>query len=219
LAQKLTVYQAIRYAVEVWQVDIISMSFGFPERVNGYTELENAILDAYRSSVLLFAAASNSGANLDRAYPARHQEVICIHSTDANGNRSTFSPTATNSDDNFATIGEAVESAWPIHLCNQEKRKTSVAHKSGTSFATPIAAGIGAFLLQYSRLHLSEEEAKMLKRSSGMKAVLRRISKKREGSKERDGYEYIAPSRYSDNFFGKSESHVKVAIVDALKNS
>jgi hypothetical protein len=195
------------------------MSFGFPERVEGYAKLENAIRSAYISSVLLFAAASNGGANLDRAYPARHQEVICIHSTDANGNRSKFSPTAITTDDNFATIGEAVESAWPMHLCNRETNKTFVAHKSGTSFATPVAAGIGAFLLQYSRLHLSEEEAKMLKRSSGMKAVLRRISKKREGSKERDDYDYIAPSRYSDNFFGKSESHIKDAIVDALKHS
>jgi len=97
----------------------------------------------------------NSGANLDRAYPARHDEVICIHSVDANGNRSKFSPTASTSDDNFATIGEAVESTWPLGLCDGQGQ--NYLYKSGTSFATPIAVGIAAFLLEYSKLHLSPE--------------------------------------------------------------
>ena len=196
------------------------MSFGFPNKlVEGYKELEEAIRKAYDSDVLLFAAASNSGANLDRAYPARHQEVICIHSTDANGNRSKFSPTAITNDDNFATVGEAVESAWPEHLSDPKTTDTCVAYKSGTSFATPIAAGIAAFLLQYSRLHLSGKQAEMLRRSSGMKAVLKKIARTREGHINRDGYDYIALSRCSDNLFGKHEDHIKSSIIDALENS
>lgn len=196
------------------------MSFGFPTRdIDGYGELERAIEKAYSKHVLLFAAASNSGANLDRAYPARDQNVICIHSTDANGNRSKFSPTAISDDTNLATIGEAVESAWPVHLCDENTNPTFIKYKSGTSYATPIAAGIAAFLLQYATQYLTEDQADMLKRPSRMKAVLRKIAKKGEGSKNRDDYYYVALSLYSDNLFGKDEAIIKYTIVDVLNNS
>ena len=211
--------QAIDYAVTTWKVDIISMSFGFPDRdIDNYTMLEEAIQNAHRAHVLLFAAASNSGANLSRAYPARHEEVMCIHSTDANGNRSRFSPTAKDGN-NFATIGEAVESAWPSSLRSSKSNGSCTAFKSGTSFATPIAASIAAFLLLYARLHLEEKWATMLKRGSGMKAVLRKIAVKGGGHQKRDGYDYIELSRYSDNLFGKQEDLIRNEIIDAIKQS
>lgn len=82
-------------AVDDWGVDIISMSFVYPtNQIDGYGELEVAILCAHSKNVLVFAAASNSGVNLDRAYPARDTHVICVHETDSDGNRSRFSPTA-----------------------------------------------------------------------------------------------------------------------------
>jgi hypothetical protein len=196
------------------------MSFGFPTcAIDGYADLERAIGNAYSKNVLLFAAASNSGANLNRAYPARDQNVICIHSTDANGNRSRFSPTALANDTNLATIGEAVESAWPVHLCDEITNPTFVKYKSGTSYATPIAVGIGAFLLQYAKLHLGKDQLEKLKRQSRMKAVLRKIAQKSQDSRERDGYHYIALSLYSDNLFGKPERFIKDVIVDVLNNS
>ncbi|OCK74584.1 subtilisin-like protein [Lepidopterella palustris CBS 459.81] len=212
--------KAIDFAVKSWQVDIISMSFGFPTcDVDGYDELERAIENAHSKHVLMFAAASNSGANLNRAYPARDQHVICIHSTDANGNRSSFSPTAITDDTNIATVGQAVESAWPVHLCDEKTNPTFVKYKSGTSYATPIAAGIAAFLLQYAKLHLREDQLEKLKRQSGMKAVLRKIAQKSQESKLRDDYYYVALSLYSDNLFGKTEGFIKETIIDILKNS
>ncbi|KAF4626074.1 hypothetical protein G7Y89_g12089 [Cudoniella acicularis] len=210
--------KAIDYAVKS-NVDIISMSFGFPTcDIDGYDKLEAAIMKAYSKDILLFAAASNSGANLDRAYPARDQNVICIHSTDANGNRSRFSPTAVSNEINLATIGEAVESAWPVHLCDEATNPTFVKYKSGTSFATPIAAGIAAFLLQYARLHMPEK-ADMLKRQSKMKAVFRKIAEKSQGSKNRDDYHYVALSIFSDNLFGKEKDFINYTIDDLLKTS
>ncbi|PMD37409.1 subtilisin-like protein [Hyaloscypha variabilis F] len=208
--------KAINYAVTL-KVDIISMSFGFPTcDIDGYDKVEAAIMNAYSKHVLLFAAASNSGANLDRAYPARDQNVICIHSTDANGNRSKFSPTAISNEINLATIGEAVESAWPVHLCDEATNPTFVKYKSGTSYATPIAAGIGAFLLQYARIHMPEK-ANMLKRQSKMKAVFRRIAEKSQGSKSRDEYHYVALSVVAGNLFGKGEDFINSTIGDLLK--
>ncbi|KAH7417511.1 peptidase S8/S53 domain-containing protein, partial [Cadophora sp. MPI-SDFR-AT-0126] len=212
--------KAIDHTVNTWQVDIISMSFGFPTSdIPGYPLLEEAIAKAYSKNILLFAAASNSGGNLDRAYPARDQNVICIHSTDANGNRSNFSPTALSNDTNIATIGEAVESAWPVHLCDGEANPTFVKYKSGTSYATPIAVGIAAFLLQYAKLHLSSEQAEKMRRQSRMKAVLRRIAQKGLETKGRDDYHYVALSLYSDNLFGKSEAFTRDTINDGEYSS
>ncbi|VUC32850.1 unnamed protein product [Clonostachys rosea] len=211
------VAQAIRTAVDEWKVDIISMSFGYPtNQIEGYDELESAILYAYSKGVLLFAAASNSGANLDRAYPARDPHVICVHSTDSNGNRSKFSPTPLAQEINLATIGEAIESAWPVKLCDAETNSQFVQWKSGTSFATPILVGIAAFLLQYARIHLPDK-AHMLKRQEKMKSVLLKISDKTQQSIARDGYSYIALNLFADNLFGKSKVFIDETIGELLK--
>lgn len=219
--------QAIRHAVDSWCVDIISMSFGFPTRViDGYDELELAIKDAYYHDVLLFAAASNSGGQLGRAFPAREANVICVHSTDARGNRSPFSPTAVPQDVNLATVGEAVSSAWPMHLCggdddyataeDGEDDKYSTM-KSGTSYATPIMAGIAAFLLLYVRLSLPDS-AHMLKTRSRMIKLLQRISQKGQGSGLRDGYYFVDVSLYADSLFGKDKALIDQTIKDILHN-
>ncbi|KAK4102094.1 subtilisin-like protein [Parathielavia hyrcaniae] len=76
--------KAIDHAVTAWQVDIISMSFGFlDEREQGCGELRDAILQAHASGVLMFAAASNVGAHgMAPAFPARLSNVFCIYSGD-----------------------------------------------------------------------------------------------------------------------------------------
>lgn len=187
------------------------MSFGFPSReIDGYDLLERSMRRAVNEDVLLFAAASNNGANTKRAYPARYPDVICIHSTNANGAPSDFNPRPLPGD-NLATIGEAIESAWPVHLCDQEMNELCVARKSGTSFATPIASGIAAFLLQYARSNLFPGEAEQLKQCHYMKAVLKAISVQSQG------YDYIAPSLHPDNVFGKHEASLKAQIREAMR--
>lgn len=141
--------------------------------------------------------------------------MICINSTDVNGNRSGFSPTAVPDDINLATVGEAVESAWPVHLCDDVSNPSCINYKSGTSYATPIAAGIAAFILQYARLHLPEK-ADMLKRQKRMKAVLRRVAEKGPSYKARDGYHFIDLSLYADSLFGKDKRFIDLTIGDLL---
>jgi subtilisin family serine protease len=182
---------------------------GFPQKVPGYDELERAIERAYSASVLIFAAASNGGNNNDRAYPARDKHVFCIHSTDAKGNRSKFSPTAENFAYNFATIGEAVDSFWPKHLCKQDEDAVRV--KSGTSFATPIAASITAFLLLYARVNLEAEQANRLKRHPAMEQLLHRVSGSSRAKKDRDDYQYMFLSRHPDTFFGRDTEEINNA--------
>lgn len=86
-------------------------------------------------------------------------------------------------------------------------------YKSGTSFATPIAAATAAFLLAYARQKLSEDEAKMLQRTAGMRAVLNLISKRRKE------FTYVALNLTPDSFFGKGENFIKEALKQAIFNS
>ncbi|KAI1112785.1 pfs domain-containing protein [Nemania sp. NC0429] len=210
---------AINYAVATWNVDIISMSFGYPDcKSDDYPLLENALLNAHANHVLLFAAASNEGGRLDLSYPAREDNVIAVHATDANGNRSGFSPTAADGRIALATIGEAVESAWPTYLCEESTNPTFVQIKSGTSYATPIAAGIAAFLLLYARVHVPEM-AQALRSLKRMRAILRKVAEKGGMYKPRDGYHFIDLSLYNDSLFGKEKEYIDFIIRDILSSS
>ena len=210
--------QAITKAVNDWKVDMISMSFGYPtNQIDGYDKLEAAILDAHSKHVLMFAAASNSGVNRDRAYPARDQHVICVHSTDSDGNRSGFSPSALSNKTNIATVGEVVQSAWPKYLCDARENPDYVQVKSGTSFATPIAVGIAAFLLQYARVYLPKEEADRMKHQSKMEEVFLKVSEKTHRSTRQDDYNYVALSCHPDNLFGKRRELIVEILGDILR--
>ncbi|KAK8131669.1 hypothetical protein PG984_008107 [Apiospora sp. TS-2023a] len=214
-ANPLIISNAIKHAVDVWKVDMISMSFGFPTcRIDGYGALEKSMMDAYAQDVLLFAAASNSGAQHGRAYPARDANVVCVNSVNVHGNRSAFSPTAPSHDISLATVGEAVESAWPVHLCSEGEEAAYTTVKSGTSYATPIMAGIAAFLLTYSRLHLPEKAYK-LRRRSRMVQLLWRIAQKDDGG-IRDGYHFIDVRLNHDSLFGKDKVFIDRTIGDIL---
>ena len=192
------------------------MSFGWPSReFDGFDVLEDAIDRAYGMKVLMFAAAANNGGRSGRAYPACSPHVICVHSTDTDGNRSPFSPTAEPNAINIATVGESVTSAWPTSLCHDGER---VQTRSGTSYATPIVVGISAFLLHYVRLYLSENEAKILKRKEKMEALLRGCAERGPYYQPRDGYLSVDLSLYSQNLFGqKDKEDVRRDIVKILR--
>lgn len=176
------------HAVTEWQVDIITLSFE-----PGCTELGDAIRSAYRWKVLVFAAASNVGAHAAMpAFPARMSNVYCIYSGDGMGNYTRTSPTARSNHYNFLTLGEAVESAWPVALSDNPWKK----RKSGTSFATPIAVGIAAFLLLYAYQTLPEECAKKLKEYDKMRDFLFYYL-----SHERGGYHVLS----MNGFFKRPE--------------
>lgn len=193
-----------------WKVDMISMSFGFLQRSRpGYTKLEIALRCAAQNNVLLFAAASNNGGRSGRAFPAREKNVICVHSTDTNGNRSDFSPTATKDELNLATVGEAVT---PEEYCNGD----AVAIKSGTSFATPIMVGIAGFLVMYIRLHIEDGASLVGQRS--MENLLRKVAQKGLNGRERDGYWFVDLSLDKDCLFGKAPAMVKSTIEDILNS-
>lgn len=173
--------EAIDWAVEDCNVDIISMSFGFQDKNK---DVDDAIERAFKADKLMFAAASNEGGNKPRSRPGRNKNVICIHACDGLGNKGDMNPSPERKGYNFTTLGVAIESEW----------NGDVIYKSGTSFATPVAAAFAADILEFAnfRCELSEADRKLLSKRDGMSEVLSAMST------ERDHYDYVQPGRIYD---------------------
>jgi hypothetical protein len=188
--------KAIDHAVTKWDVDIISLSFGMD------TEDENikqAILRAVRPpqintrARIVFAAASNGGPIERRAFPASMSDVICVSASDGHGaNARLLSPDPDDhDDDNFITLGAYVR--YPPLVVSKAQATQQHTYKSGTSFATPIAAGLAANVLEFARhaglQGVREPEQAWLYSRRGIAAVLRRLS----GENKIDGYRFLRP--------------------------
>jgi subtilisin family serine protease len=197
----LTAPKAIEYAVQQWEVDIISISFGTNQAVE---DLE-IVVDEHAPKVLFFAAASNCGGNESGiSWPARHGNVIDVYASDGYGNSYRQNPNPRQNNYNLSMLGTAVLGLWPRSLQPNSPYK----YKSGTSCATPIAAGVAANILTLMRrqvaLDLSKVPEDQLEHA--VQATERLMKKIRQGwvmrkvmfeigakSNERQGYHYVAP--------------------------
>jgi hypothetical protein len=162
------------------------MSLGLRDH---HEPMTTAISNALSKQTLLFAAASNDGGNSRRAFPAAFTSVFCIHSTDGQGNSSGFNPTAKVAGVNFSLLGEHVRSDWPAGVKGINQ---SVNTMSGTSVATPIAAGLAASILcfvdqQDQQVEANEPLRLWLKEYDAMERIFMSMAESR-----RD-YHYIRP--------------------------
>lgn len=145
-------------------------------------------------SILLFAAASNYGANEQEMFPARYESVISIRGTNANGDFEDFNPPRKNEEKVFGTLGLDVPSAG---LSDHDEE----VYKSGTSVAAAVAAGIAGLLLGYIS-NRSEKAAfqdlnKKLRTRQGMRAVFVELASRTQ----KEHCLYLTPWR----LMGKSE--------------
>lgn len=126
--------QGIDWAVEQG-ANIISMSLGGPSTT---TSLHRAIHEALAKNVAIICAAGNDG-SISRngiGYPGRYGSVITIAAHDRNGNRAGFSSQGGEID--FMSPGTDIWSTY---------KDGGYASLSGTSMATPFAAGLSALIL------------------------------------------------------------------------
>ncbi|KAJ3532756.1 hypothetical protein NM208_g8294 [Fusarium decemcellulare] len=169
---------ALQWAGE--HADIINLSFGLGQ--NCPPKLGGVIDHLVRDKKLIFAAASNTGGNGSRPWPAKHKGVFCIHATDERGVANLhMNPTALSSMDNFSALGINVESYW-------DGKKRCI---SGTSFATPVAAAIAANVLHFAREHLSKEDANLFMRYGVMRILFRNYMT--ENGDSNGVYHYMKP--------------------------
>lgn len=157
------------------------MSFGFPELD---PIIDIALTHAAARNTILLAAASNSGNRHSIAWPARAEQVICIHSLHGDGDHSSYTPNSRPQD--YGILGQAVSSYWPPHL----NAGISVL-RSGTSCAAPIAAGVAAIVLEYARQKLplyaragskvDEHVIRRLRSNAGMRKIFGLMAETRDG--------------------------------------
>jgi len=121
------------------RVHIIWISWGMKRDI---PVICRPIKEAISRNILIFACASNAGANYNITFPARLPRVFCIGSADGLGTQSDFSPPFPG-EEKFSALGEAVLGA--------RSGTDGEIRKDGTSISTPIAAGLAALLIQYTR--------------------------------------------------------------------
>lgn len=138
--------KAIKWAVEK-NVDIISMSLGLSRPIEGrddereWEEARDSIdmAIAAASSQIFFIAAGNGGKNEKTLFPANSNKnhVFAIYASDGKGTRTTVNPTSGRKQA-FMTLGKSVP------LLSLPRHGGEHIYCNGTSYATPIAAGIAA---------------------------------------------------------------------------
>lgn len=112
---------------------IINMSFGGN---SPYTPMNNAVQSAWNNNMLLFGAAGNDNSSQIQ-YPANYDHVISVAATEQNDNRAYFS-----------NYGTWVDISAPGVDCLTAWFDDQYSSWQGTSVATPIAAGLGALVMQ-----------------------------------------------------------------------
>ncbi|EGX88836.1 subtilisin, putative [Cordyceps militaris CM01] len=149
-ANLFNVAKAIDWAVQVWKVDIINLSLAMKLKLDDIDEsLSYALIPG--SKIIFAAAHENVGRNERPSWPGSKTGVIAIHSTDGLGN-----PLPTNAsvgkEEYFATLGSGI----PVKEAFYKTKNHRDVYATGASYATPIAAGIAANVLEILRHEASE---------------------------------------------------------------
>lgn len=179
------------------------MSFGLNLK-RSIHEIYSEIEKARKADILIFAAANNDGGHARRAYPGNHGDgVFCIHSATGEGNKASYNPTPVPSADNFSFVGDCISSCWPS-LTESNMRK----FMSGTSFATPVAVAVAAFMIGYVRKNRPRYVEWCIRPQtfSGMKKLFRMMTE------PRDSYDWV-------NLLGHFNTHKESKIIQDIEDA
>ncbi|KLU83539.1 hypothetical protein MAPG_02596 [Magnaporthiopsis poae ATCC 64411] len=200
--------KAIDHAVNTWEAEIISISFGLDGKSK---PVHTAINLALYKNVIVLGAAGNFGNRRDVGYPASAERVFKIFATShLDWGYDTNPPASSDSGYCFGILGLNVESTWPLKLRDKAKqvRNRSAedpelwAVMSGTSFATPIAASLVAIAYQFynenKRKIALRAHSEGFKSIAVVKAVLKAMSRP---AGKGDKFNLLSPELGRDNVF------------------
>ena len=122
---------AITYAAD-HGVRIVNVSIG---GTTSSSTLQSAIDYAWNKGTLVFAAAGNNSSS-DPMYPASCNNAIAVSATDPNDNLAYFS-----------SYGPTIDVSAPGYSIYTTSNGSGYEYVDGTSFASPVAAGVAALVL------------------------------------------------------------------------
>lgn len=177
--------QAILHAVREWDVDIISMSFGFSDQVMSIVDAMEQAKRIKEGRLLFFAAANNDGLNGPEMFPALYESVISVRGTNYDGSFiAQYDPKTWGHKEgsHCGTLARDVYWGWV-----QDERFM----KSGCSVATPIMVAIAAGLISFveQETHLIHHR-NLIRTRRGMLSVFNHMA---DGQPERSRRVYLAP--------------------------
>jgi subtilisin family serine protease len=160
------------------KADFITMSLGAP---TDSRSLKQAIDYANVKGSVVFAAAGNSGKEVEIMYPARYNNTLAIGAIDENFHRTSF--TCSGNDLDFLAPGHNIFSLAP---------KNGYAIMSGTSMSNPYAVGCACLLLSYDKKYKTFNFNRNYRRYiSVMSEMTISISQEQYKSKRYQGYGII----------------------------
>jgi subtilisin family serine protease len=182
-----------------WNVDIISMSFGFAEDIQSIRE---AIIEAEKQKVIFFAAANNGGWNAPELFPALMESVFSVRGTRYNGAfDDDYNPRSWDHKPGpqFGSLACDVPCAWTSNDLT----------KSGCSVAAPIVAATAALVMTFVEREASLSEYRDLIRTRrGILSVFKAMATETKPSRL-----YLAPWQLFEN-----NRKPRVLIENALTN-
>ncbi|KAK7178833.1 hypothetical protein DPSP01_013881 [Paraphaeosphaeria sporulosa] len=172
---------AIRWAIKKG-VHIINLSLGFRNYGSRLDDLQRALEEAAKARIVIFASTTNEGYHEKVAWPASDANFALgvSASVDNGGTKSSFTGMHCPHGANLMVVGENILSqrlGGGFTVCN------------GSSFATPVAAAIGALVMAFIEqlvCRKNREEARSsinpedIHTNSGMLKVLKGISSRPE---------------------------------------
>jgi thermitase len=144
---------AIQYAVD-HGVRVINVSIGGP---SSSITLQKAVDYAWSKGALVFASAMNEGTSA-RFYPAACEHAIAVGATDASDRLASFS-----------NYGSWITLAAPGTGILSTANGGGYSFWNGTSFASPIAAGVAGLMLSVNP-HLANKEVLSILKSTAERA-------------------------------------------------
>jgi subtilisin family serine protease len=141
---------AIIYAADRG-IRIVNLSFG---GTSSSLTLQNAIDYAWNKGTMVFASAGNSNVST-LTYPAACNHAIAVAATDSADNKSSFS-----------NYGTWITLAAPGSSIYTTAKGGGYASVSGTSFSSPITAGVAALILSVNPLLTAQQVVDILKGSA-----------------------------------------------------
>lgn len=184
--------QAIQWAVETQDADIVSLCLGWEQEQNSDNDrdISNAIASAVahrHQDVLIFAAASNFDGSKRELFPARHPTVFSIRRTNTKGRYMDFNPSLFNIyEKSFGTLG--------VEVPTRTRSESTYDHirQSECPIATAVMTGIAAILIGYVNINDDKGLWGNIRTYQGFQSLLYELSTEPEERKR-----FVTLERYS----------------------